>query len=209
MKKILFVVLLAGLYNFSNAQIEFGLKAGLSSFDVASSSKVFTSQNSIYKLNFKDAKYGHHFGVYGQAKLLGIFIQPSVLFNSNHVSYSLEEYSERGIFDKILNEKYYNIDLPLMAGLKVSFIRLYAGPVAHLRLTTSSDLFNIKGYNEHFDKATYGYQAGVGINISKLRFDIAYEGNFSKFGDHIYIGDNKVNFENGPARVLTTISYKF
>jgi hypothetical protein len=209
MKRSFITILLACFYQFSFGQIEFGLKAGISSMDVTSKSLTFSNASTIYKLNLKDANYGHHLGLYGQVKLLGVFVQPAVLFNSNQVSYALEEYSELGIFDKILNERYYNVDLPVMMGMKVAFMRFYAGPVAHLRLGSSSDLVDIKGYDEKFNNATYGFQAGLGVNILKLRFDLSYEGNFSKFGNHIRIGDQQLAFDNGPSRVLGTISYKF
>ncbi|HMP28392.1 MAG TPA: hypothetical protein PKD85_02260 [Saprospiraceae bacterium] len=202
MKKLILVTMLVGLYNFCFAQIEFGVKAGLSSFDLAARGIDFNQGKSYYKLQFRNAEYGHHLGAYARATLLGVFIEPSLIFNSSRINYTLDEYSERGIFDKVLSERYYNMSLPVVAGVKLGLFRLYGGPVANIHLAKTSDLWDINGYSDKIKTATYGYQAGVGINVWKLRFDLGYEGNLSNFGDHINIDGVRYTFDEKASRVL-------
>ncbi|MCK7531208.1 MAG: hypothetical protein MZV63_09280 [Marinilabiliales bacterium] len=39
-----------------------------------------------------------------------------------------------------------------------------------------------------YNKATFGYQAGVGFDLLKrLTVDVRYEGNLSKFGEEVMI----------------------
>ena len=56
--------------------------------------------------------------------------------------------------------------------------------------------------------ATYGYQAGIGFDFSKLSFDVRHEGNFSKYGDHITFFDEKFAFDKKATRLVASLSYK-
>ncbi|MBP7644615.1 MAG: hypothetical protein KA767_14840, partial [Saprospiraceae bacterium] len=125
------------------------------------------------------------------------------------VTYTLGEYGGVKAVSKFVNETYNSVDLPVMIGLKAGIIRLYAGPVAHLHINSKSDLIDFDGYEQRFKSATYGYQAGFGFDLWKLRFDVAYEGNLSNFGDHITIGGESFSFNDSAARLLGTVSYKF
>ena len=209
MKRLLFVFLLSGCFQMSYAQIEFGVKAGLSSFDLASRGIDFTKGRDIFRLQFQNASYGHHVGAYVRGTLLGVFIEPSLIFNSNKINYRLEEYSERGIFEKVLSERYFNMTLPVVAGIKLGLFRFYGGPVANIHIAKTSDLWDIGGYTDKIKTATYGYQAGMGINVWKLRLDLGYEGNLSNFGDHITIDGNRYQFHDKASRVMLTMGYKF
>ena len=138
-----------------------------------------------------------------------VYVEPALMLNSNKVIYALDEYRGTQAFSRFVNETYNNLDIPVMIGLKAGIIRLYAGPVAHLHISSRSDLVDIDGYEQKFKSATYGYQAGFGFDIWKLRFDVAYEGNLNKFGDHISIGGQDFAFNDSAARILGTVSYKF
>ncbi|MFM2393959.1 MAG: hypothetical protein RLZZ546_1941 [Bacteroidota bacterium] len=192
-----------------NAQIEFGLKAGLNSIDLVSDGIKINEQGERLKIDFNGSKYGHHVGLYSRIKFLGIYVEPAALFNSNSVDYRLTDYTEDGPIDQIFNEKYYSLDIPLMVGIKAGIIRMYGGPVGHLHISSTSDLTNFNSYSQKFKDATYGYQAGFGFDIWKLRLDVAYEGNLSAFGNHINIGDTDYSFGQSASRILGTIGYKF
>ena len=208
MKKVIMVVLLVGLCTLNYAQIEFGVKAGMSSFDLASRGIDFNKGRDIFKLQFQNADYGHHFGAYVRGTVLGIFVEPSLIFNSNRINYRLEEYSERGIFEKILSERYFNMTLPVVAGVKMGLFRFYGGPVANIHIAKTSDLWDISGYSDKIKTATYGYQGGIGVNLGKIRIDLGYEGNLSNFGDHITIDGNRYEFHDKASRVMLTLGYK-
>ncbi len=209
MKRLILVVACSFYILLTNAQIEFGVKAGLNSIDFVSDGILISEGLDHIKIDYQNAKYGHHFGLYTRVKLLGIYVEPSFLFNSNRVNYKLTEYTEGQTVTKIFHEKYNTLDIPLNIGIKAGIIRLYGGPVAHLHIKGTSDLIDFKSYSQKFKDANFGFQAGFGFDIWKLRLDLAYEGNLTAFGDHITIDDTSYSFGSAAARVLTTVGYKF
>ena len=192
-----------------HAQIEFGLKAGISSYDLAKDGIVVKSLTQNLDWNIKNAGYGHHFGFYTRLSLLGVFIEPAFLFNSNTVDYDITTYGESGVVNTIRKEKYNHWDVPVIAGFKLGILRIQGGVVGHLFINSASDIIDIDGYEQRFKNATYGWQAGTGLDIWKLRLDLMYEGNLDKFGDHITIGGNNYAFGQTPSRLLLTMGYKF
>ena len=193
----------------SIGQFELGVKAGVSSFDLAKEGIVFKEGNSEYKLNFSNAEYGVHFGVYSQIRFLGLYLEPAVLLNSNTVNFNLEEISENGPLNTLKSETYRNVDIPLLIGAKLGFLKLQAGPVAHFYLNSTSDLFSFSGYKHNFKSATYGGQIGLGVDVWKFQLDILYETNLSKFGEHIEIDGEQFAFGDEAGRVILTIGAKF
>lgn len=198
-----------GLSTSAQSQIEFGLKAGLSSYDLAKEGIFISDGNQNIEWNVKNAGYGHHFGIYTRLSVLGLFIEPALLFNSNTVSYDITTYGESGVFSTVKNEKYNHMDIPVIAGFKLGVLRFQGGVVGHLFINSISDVVDIKGYNQRFKSASYGWQAGTGIDIWKLRLDLMFEGNFNKFGDQINIGGHNYAFADTPSRLMLTLGYKF
>lgn len=211
MKKVSFIILLCiSFVTISSAQFEFGVKGGISSFELASEGIVISNpENSHLELNFANAEYGVHFGLYSRISFLGLYVEPAVLFNSNTVTFNLEELSEDSTISTLKSESYRNIDIPFLVGTKFGFLRLQAGPVAHFHLDSTSDLFSINGYKQNFKKATYGAQFGFGLDIWKIRLDALYETNLSKFGEHIVIGDEQYSFDKGADRIVLSMGIKF
>lgn len=209
MKKIFCALLLIGGVLNVQGQVEFGVRAGLNSIDLVTNAIKIQGDNSNYELAFNGSQYGHHFGLYSRIKVIGIYVEPAVIFNSNSVSYNLDEYSEGGAVSLIRNETYNNLDIPLMVGLKAGAVRIFGGPVAHIHISSTSDLFAIKSYSQKFKDASYGYQAGFGLDIWKIRVDLAYEGNLSRFGDHITFDDQSYSFSDSASRVLLSLGYAF
>ena len=206
---ILSILFVSSIFAISHAQIEFGIKAGLSSYDLANEGILITTGDQDIKWNIADAGYGHHFGVYTRLSALGLFLEPAILFNSNKVSYEISTYSEAGVFNTIKNEKYNTMDIPVIAGIKLGALRFQGGVVGHIFINSTSDVVDIKGYDQRFKGATYGWQAGTGVDLWKLRLDLMFEGNFDKFGDHITIGGYNYAFADTPSRLMLTLGYKF
>lgn len=191
------------------SQIEFGLKAGLSSYDLAKDGIFISDGNQNIEWNVKNAGYGHHFGIYTRLSVLGLFIEPALLFNSNTVTYDITTYGESGVFNTVKNEKYNHMDIPVIAGFKLGVLRFQGGVVGHLFINSISDVVDIKGYDQRFKSASYGWQAGTGLDMWKLRLDLMFEGNFNKFGDQINIGGHNYAFADTPSRLMLTLGYKF
>lgn len=209
MRTIVFILFMLNFSSFYvHAQIEFGIKAGVSSFDLAEDGIVGVNQNQQITLRFADAAYGHHFGVYTRLSILGIYIEPSMLFNSAQVSYKITEYTEDGQWDMIRNDTYRHIDIPVMAGLKVGFLRFQGGVVGHMLIDNASDIIDFDTYDERLKRGSFSWQAGAGIDLWRLRFDLNYEGNLSTFGQGIAIGGQEYTFSQNPSRILMTVGIK-
>jgi len=209
MKRFILSIFLSVMFYSAQSQIEFGMKAGLSSYDLAKDGIIHIGSNQNLVLNIQNAGYGHHFGLYTRLSLLGIYIEPSFLFNSNTVQYSITEYSEPGVFDKLRSESYNYLDIPVLLGFKLGMLRFHGGVVSHLFINSFSDLTDIKDYEQKFKRASYGWQAGGGLDLWRLRLEVNYEGNLSRFGDHINIGGTNLAFAGTPSRLIMSVGFKF
>lgn len=210
MKQLLLIIICyLGLISTLHSQIEFGVKAGISSFDLANKGLYIHDENETFQWKILDAGYGHHLGFYTRWTLLGIYVEPALLFNSSTVNYNLKTYSEHGVLDVVIKDTYQGLDLPVIAGFKVGALRFQGGIVGHFFVDNFGDAFNIKGYSQKFKAGTFGWQAGSGIDIWRLRLDLMYEGNLSKFGDHIQINGQNYAFADTPSRLILTAGFKF
>jgi hypothetical protein len=209
MRKFLIVAAVLFTNLIANAQFEIGVKAGVNSVDLISDGIIVKNGLDNFKVDFLGSEYGYHLGLYSRVKLLGFYIEPAAYLNSNKINYKLSDYTEGDILNDIVSENYTSLDIPVLAGVKAGIFRLYGGPVAHLHIASTSELIKINGYSQKFKDAKYGFQAGFGLDLWKLRFDVAYEGNLGKFGDHINVGGNQFQFGSSASRVLGTVGIRF
>lgn len=209
MKRTFFILFML-ISTLSNAQFEIGVKMGLSSTDLTPETITLENGDITSELSIAQANYGFHFGLYTRVCIANIFIEPAFLFNSSSVDYNLEEQIfDTGIFSSIKSESYNNLDIPFMVGMKIGFFRIQGGPVAHIFLNSASELTAIDGYSQKFQDATYGFQGGIGLDILKLRFDLNYETNLSRFGGEIDINGTPYQFDQRPGRLVASLGIRF
>jgi len=216
MKKLIFVFLLlaiASTVSLAQSGFTFGLKGGMSTSDidpVKAGSLILKGQGDSLGLSINKANYGYHFGVFGRFQTGGFFVQPEVVFNSTKVDFNVKDFTPIGMVNGISSASYQNVDIPLMIGMKYfHFLRLSAGPVAHIHFSSSSDLTAFSGYADKFKNATYGYQAGIGVDVWHLGIDLRYEGNFSNYGNQITFAGNTYQFATTPSRMIGSVSWAF
>ncbi len=205
MKKVVCIVLFCFMAASAMAQFRFGIKGGIGTYDLGISKALSLTQGTEqFELAISDAKFGYHIGMVLQVRLATFVIQPEFLFNSNSVDFS---YSDLGAgTDQIFSEQYQNLDIPFLFGIKAGPLRMMLGPVGHYFINSSSELLKFDQYEQKFRDLTYGWQGGIGLDFFNLMLDIRYEGNFSKFGDHIVFNDQSYSFDNKPARLLASLS---
>lgn len=210
MKNILMAAVLLCLAATSFAQTKFGIRAGLSSTDISAESFMVTNHQSLddFTVSVKNANYGYHFGIFFQTGRK-IFIQPEILFNASSTEYELTDGGFGDLASNVFKETYHDIDIPVMVGLRLGFLRLQGGPVGHFHINDSSDLTNIEGYKAAYDTFTLGYQAGLGMDIWKLVIDVKYEGNLSKYGDHMTFFGEQFDFGTRPDRMVASVGWAF
>ena len=192
-----------------SAQFEWGFKAGISSYDLGQKNiQQWTSEQGFTK-QFTEADYGHHFGLYARGRIGFIYVEPAVLFQSGSFSYTFEEYSESGVFTTIRKERYNHVSMPFMIGFKAGFFRLQGGPVGHVLINRTSDLFDPDTYTQYQDNFAFSLQAGAGVDIWKFRFDVNYEANVDALGTAIQIGKKSFMINQTPPRLVFTLGFKF
>lgn len=189
---LLFIAFL-GFCLTANAQFELAVKGGIHSVNL--SEDIVSNNNS--NLSFKDSKYGYHFGLHPRIAILGIFVEPGITFNSSSINYLLND----DVASNIVNETYKDIGIPVVAGFGSGFISVFGGPVLHYQIDKFKDIWS----SDKLEKATMGYQAGLGLKLWKLRGEVRYEGNLSSFGDSIEIADHDVSFGKRASRVMFTV----
>lgn len=212
MKKLmlLFICFVAIQLATTHAQnFKYGIRGGVNTPLKPADFDEIRLKNGIdsFKLKLNDANYGFHFGIWARLKISGFYIQPEVSFNSSKVEYKFTKINTT--LDSVRNETFRNLDIPLMVGTKLGSFRINAGPVAHIRISGTSDLTNTAGYAEKFKSSTWGYQAGIGFDAGKVGIDLRYEGNFDNFGNHLTFGGKTYEFSKTPSRFIASAAIAF
>lgn len=187
MKKLLFAALLVLGATQAFSQNGIGIKAGLSSTKLDFDNEQFVPA---------DAQTGYHIGLFGR---FGgkVFIQPELLFTQTKGDFA---FVPNGVSGNPAPEnyeaKFNRLDIPIMVGIRMfKVMRVMAGPIASVNI--NSELKNSVETvdNANFENATFGYQAGLGVDIGNLSVDGRYEGGLSNVTDNIgsYSTDNRLN----------------
>ncbi len=204
MKNLFFVFALLLTSQLTFSQVNFGIKAGVNTFDV--NDEVFSGDLQDFTLSVKEAQYGFHAGVFLRAKLGPLLLQPELIFNSDNVDYT---FNQGGFAQTVINQKYRALDLPVLAGFKLGPLRIQAGPVAHYQLESITEFTDDIRTEEFAENVNLGWQIGGGFDIKKITFDIRYEANDGKLGESLNIFGQSVQFAQSRNRVVASIGYKF
>lgn len=203
MKKNIIVIVLAifTVVGTANAQfLKFGIKGGLTSSNVKFDKTTFTSGASTFIAKQGDAKYGMQFGLFARVKVLALFIQPELLFSHSQSEVLIADITANKAYTE--TQKFNKIDIPVIVGWKLGPARIGLGPVASFMLSEKDGLkdklsdLSSQVTTNNFSKATFGYQIGAGLDIlGKIALDVRYEGNLSKLGSGIKLGDTNYKFD--------------
>lgn len=168
MKKLFTLTLLLFFIGLSaEAQIfTIGPKLGISN-------TTLNLKENAAKYQSGEAKYSYHGGVFARIKITGFYIQPEAYFNSVNGEYT-DATDPNDVRTLEFNQN--KIDMPILFGWKMGPLRINAGPVASFNLDDEVDFDNSVS---EYKSAVFAYQAGIGVDISKLIIDLRYEGNLS------------------------------
>ena len=210
MKKVFLLLIVISLFATANAQIKFGVKGGISSSTIKMDDIVTVVQGfEEYSLEgLKNTYVGFHAGFMTRVTFFGVFIQPELYFSSTggevEVTYILPNVTS------IKTMEFKKLDIPVLVGIKFGPARINAGPVASIIIDSKADLIETAGYEEKFKGASFGYQAGVGLDLLKtISLDIRYEGNLSKLGDGVNIGGNDFEFDSRNPQFIFSLGIFF
>lgn len=210
MKKLI-LVLIASMFIFtvSNAQLfNYGIKGGIgfSSLKIEDITDI-SDGGDVYDLITGDGVMGYHFGLQTRINIAILVIQPELYFNAG--GGTVEQVVDGGATE-ILNVKFNRIDIPLMAGVKLGPARISVGPVGSFVISETTDLTELEPDFELFSSTmTWGFQAGLGLDISKLSLDFRYEGSLSRLGESLSIGESEFSLDARPSQWIISLGFWF
>jgi hypothetical protein len=210
MKKLILIAIASFfLLQVSNAQLfNYGIKAGIgfSSLKIEDITGI-SDGSDVYDLITGDGVMGYHFGLQTRIDLALLTIQPELYFNAG--GGTVEQVVDGGATE-ILNVKFNRIDIPLLVGVKLGPARINVGPVGSFVISESTDLTELNPDFEMFSKSmTWGFQAGLGVDISKLAIDVRYEGSLSVLGETFSIGGTEFPLDARPSQWIISLGYWF
>lgn len=163
----------------AQSPVTFGPKFGanFSSLKSSDPDKRFTTENFT----------GAAAGIFVRANLGFFYLQPEVYFNEQgsnlHFRENPADPTQTDFNGRI---RLTTMDVPVLFGLRLipldKFnVRLMGGPV-YTRVINEriNDLRLLDPDAYQFEKENFGYQAGVGIDISSLTFDVRYQGTINE-----------------------------
>jgi hypothetical protein len=210
MKNKFIIVLCMSLLTSSLAfsQVRFGLRGGINSSRLNSDTEVNTGDYKIKCPNY--SIIGYHVGLISQIELFSFFIQPELLYSAIHNDLDVYDLNSANPDEAIaVKQKLNRIDIPVMLGYKLKILKLEVGPVASFMISSTSDLKTITEYDMQWNKATIGYQAGIGLDIGKIALDVKYEGSLSNLGTGINIGGTTTSFDTRMNQIILSVGLFF
>ena len=177
--------------NNSFAQFSIGIKGGVNFSQLKTDFKTQSFGDNLQQS--LDTKTGYVGGVYVRFGKK-FFIQPEFIFSAKGGSVNILKGGTTNSSQTVAIE-YTNFDIPVLIGFKVGPIRLNAGPMASFKVSDKGLDEALKSYSsnvsESFKNASYGYQAGGGVDLGALSLDLRYEGSLSEVTGNTF---NNINF---------------
>jgi hypothetical protein len=191
-KLIILSVFVLGATLTTQAQFNLGIKGGVSSsrVDFKNPSTNFTQFTEEGKIT------GFHAGVFARLNVVGILLQPELLLTSSGGTFNMPDDAGGTTVQEI---GFTNLDVPILVGYKLGFLRAYVGPVASVMINTE---YSLEDYKEAFNSTNWGYQIGTGVDISRITADVRYERLSRPYTD----ASGNVDFRN--KQVILSLGYK-
>ena len=202
-------LLLFGTAAHAQVGVRVGVRAAVTTSDVSTDEVRFNSLGRDFGLALEDASYGYQGGLFVQIRAAKLIVQPEVLFNAERNDYRLREFTSAGVVSTLREERYQYLDVPVMVGYKVGPLRLQGGPVGHAFLNSTSELEGLANYEAAFDRFTFGYQAGLGIDLWKVLLDVKYQGGLAGVGDHLRFDGQEVRYSERAGRLVMAVGLSF
>lgn len=199
MKKLMFIALFvcssAGLMA---QEADFGIKGGFN-YGATGDLKMENASNDLGDIIEGKEKSGYHIGVFSRFEIVGIFLQPELMFTRLNTEY------------ETFNYKIDKIDAPILLGVNVlGPLNIKAGPSFQYIINNELEDTSLKIGDVEKD-ITVGYQVGAGLNLGRLGFDVRYEGAFTEntaFGATETAQEN-FSIDSRPSQWILSLSYAF
>ena len=179
MKKIILFTCLLGITAITtmaqNSKFTFGIKGGVNYSNLKTKDDLTNEKNIM----------GYQAGIFSRVGGAGLYFQPELYLGTKG-----NEFTSLVMTSAIINVKgkikFTTLDLPLLVGTKIGSnrlnLRFMGGPILSFIIDENNTLGS--AYNSVIDfgnykKQTLGFQAGSGIDLGNLTFDVRYESGLS------------------------------
>lgn len=138
-------LILCGITNNAGAKgpIRFGIKAGIQS------QSLHASKDEVLGVFSADKDFGYQFGFVARINFPMLYIQPELNYAKHRFTMDMED----GATTKV---KVNNIELPILVGWKIAFVRLFAGPVFTLMNDTGQQVEKYFGGDQYRTRKIVG-----------------------------------------------------
>ncbi|MEE9407429.1 MAG: porin family protein [Polaribacter sp.] len=198
MKKIILVMCLAFAFSqTSNAQIAFGVKAGVN----YNSNSIKAVGTDLFE--GAESKTGYHAGIWLRFKIpvVGLYIRPELVYTNleNDVKYKSTGNTSSYNFQKI--------DIPVLLGKKIFGVgNIFIGPSFQYILDSDFSFDDIKDVDTK--GFTVGLQFGGGVEIGKFGIDVRWERAFSGIESTFLSGTVPQTFDTRVNQIIIGVSLK-
>jgi len=205
-----------GIFGFAQtalAQLEIGPKAGISISPLENLDRTISQQGQDYQLQLLEFKTGYHAGGFLRWQTGVLVVQPEILFDYYSVLFSLDSLDASG--EPVTNlisgaeESYLSLQTPLIINLRLGPVRVGGGPEGILHLGSFSDLEDLPFYESRFRRWSWGWEAGLGLDIWKLTLDLRIEGQLERLAYHQSFFGEMGSFANPFRRFLFQLGFRF
>nr|WP_233269978.1 outer membrane beta-barrel protein [Polaribacter sp. L3A8] len=187
MKKVILMMFLAfGFNQVSNAQVDFGIKAGVN-YNNSGDDSVESLGTDV--VDGAKAKSGYHAGIWfrGDIPVLGLYVRPEIVYTQVKTEFEQAVGSDDYSFKKL--------DVPVLVGKKfLGFANVFIGPSFQYILDDEITFQDLT--SDELDKFSVGLQMGAGVEFGNIGIDVRWErglsGNEAKFADKFTV-DNRTN----------------
>lgn len=191
-------------------KLKFGPRFGLGASGIQTDEILIKDLNDVnsLRLELQNASPEAQVGVFGRLSLFGFYVQPEVLLTTASTKYLVEDLQNGGT--DILKERYWNLEVPVMAGIKLGPLRAQAGPVFHTPLANVSQLTDISGLSRTYRESSVGIQGGLGLDLGKkIVFDVKYEADLTGMRDEISIFGQTHDVSDRGGRLIASLGVSF
>lgn len=212
MKKLILIFAVSFLLvQFADAQMfQWGIKAGLGVNSIKFEDVTDIDGGSdVYDLVTGDNVMGYHIGFMTRIKVAMFFVQPELYFNDG--GGTVEQVVDGGATN-LMNVDFKRIDLPILLGAKFGPLRIGVGPVGSyvVKESVTHDFIDADpDYTFFSSSMTWGFQAGLGLDLSKISFDARYEGSLSSLGESFEIGGSTFELDARPSQWVFSLGFWF
>ncbi|MCC9166701.1 porin family protein [Pontibacter harenae] len=162
------VLLITTTAAFSQA-FQAGIKVGVGSSNVS----IDNVRNDPWQYADDDNITSYHAGIFTRLNLGPIFLQPEAVVTSSGGKVEITDNSSSIPSVRTEEFDFNRLDVPLMVGVSfLNVVRVQVGPVASMMLSAKQEGDDIDDY---LNKSDWGWQAGVGLDISRITLDLRYE----------------------------------